>query len=279
MPDAPPSPVAFALGLAPGDLPGPVRAAATRCLLDTLGVGVAGSRTALSRIARDHAATLFGGDGARLWQDGRRVSAAGAALAHGMTIDALDAHDGFKLAKGHVGCGVVATALAFADCAGPELVARIVAGYEVGTRAGLALHASVADYHTSGAWIALACAAIGARALGLDEAREREAVGIAEYHGPRSQMMRCIDHPTMVKDGSGWGAMAGVSAAFLARDGFTGAPAVTMEDVGQRGVWSDLGTRWRILEQYVEPYPVCRWAKPAVRPRWRSPARTMSRAR
>lgn len=31
--------------------------------------------------------------------------------------------------------------------------------------------------------------------------------------------MRCIDHPTMVKDGSGWGAMAGVSAALLAADG------------------------------------------------------------
>ena len=29
-------------------------------------------------------------------------------------------------------------------------------------------------------------------------------LGIAEYHGPRSQMMRCIDHPTMLKDGAGW---------------------------------------------------------------------------
>ena len=42
-------------------------------------------------------------------------------------------------------------------------------------------------------------------------------------------MMRCIDHPTMVKDGSGWGAFAGVSAAYLAADGFTGAPAITIE--------------------------------------------------
>ena len=55
-------------------------------------------------------------------------------------------------------------------------------------------------------------------------------MGIAEYHGPRSQMMRCIDYPTMLKDGSGFGAMAGVSAAFLAKDGFTGAPALTIEN-------------------------------------------------
>ena len=33
----------------------------------------------------------------------------------------------------------------------------------------------------------------------------------------------------MVKDGSGWGAHAGVTAALLARAGFTGAPAVTVE--------------------------------------------------
>ena len=59
----------------------------------------------------------------------------------------------------------------------------------------------------------------------LDDERLRHAFGIAEYHGPRSQMMRCIDFPTMVKDGSDWGAAVGVSAAYLARDGFTGAPA------------------------------------------------------
>ena len=54
-------------------------------------------------------------------------------------------------------------------------------------------------------------------------------MGIAEYHGPRSQMMRCMDHPTMVKDGSGWGAMCGVSAARMAKAGFTGAPALTLQ--------------------------------------------------
>ena len=48
-------------------------------------------------------------------------------------------------------------------------------------------------------------------------------------------MMRCIDHPTMLKDGSGWGAMAGVISAYLAADGFTGAPALTVERDDVRG--------------------------------------------
>jgi len=58
--------------------------------------------------------------------------------------------------------------------------------------------------------------------------------------------------------------MAGVSAAYLAKDGFTGAPAITIEDAVLRDFWSDLGQTWRIDEQYMKLYPVCRWAQPAV---------------
>ena len=100
---------------------------------------------------------------------------------------------------------------------------------------------------------------------GFDRERTRHALGIAEYFGPRGQILRVCDQPTMVKDGSGWGAHAGVTAALLPRDGFTGAPAVTVEgDDGSRSVWGDLGARWRIREQYFKAYPVCRWAQPAV---------------
>ncbi|MGR3504224.1 MmgE/PrpD family protein [Pseudaestuariivita sp.] len=251
------------------DLPAQAIADAKRGLLDTLGVAIAGSQTELSRIIRSHAVAHFGagtGPESPLWLDGRMVSSVGAALANGMTIDALDAHDGSKPTKGHVGCGVVAASLALAQCpcSGQELLTRIVIGYEVGTRAGIALHATACDYHTSGAWIALAAAAIGARTLRLEKSQTLHALGIAEYHGPRSQMMRCIDHPTMVKDGSGWGAMAGVSAAYLAQDGFTGAPSVTATGPDVSHIWSDLGKRWYVGEQYIKLYPVCRWAQPAV---------------
>ena len=250
------------------DLPNAVVHEAVRCLIDTLGVAVAGSQTQLSKIIHNHAARQFGGSNAILWQDGRFVSTAGAALANGMTIDSLDAHDGQKLTKGHVGCGVIPSIIALMQAESKtdpkELLTSIVIGYEIGSRAGIALHASACDYHTSGAWIALATAALGTRQLELTEAQTLEAVGIAEYHGPRSQMMRCIDAPTMVKDGSGWGAMAGVSAAYLAQDGFTGAPAITMEDPELARFWNDLGENWYIEQQYIKLFPVCRWAQPAV---------------
>ena len=184
-------------------------------LLDLLGVAAGATDTRMSRIMRDHVAEHFapGQRKVPMLFDGRLASPGGAALAGGITIDALDAHDGHKLTKGHVGCGVLPALLSFTQ--GEKLnddrafLASLVLGYEIGTRAGIALHRTACDYHTSGAWIAIAAAALGARSMGLDAAQTREAMGIAEYHGPRSQMMRVVDQPTMVKDGSGWGAMAG----------------------------------------------------------------------
>jgi 2-methylcitrate dehydratase PrpD len=136
--------------------------------------------------------------------------------------------------------------------------------YEIALRAGIALHTTVCDYHTSGAWNALGCAAITARRLKLNEAQTRHALGIAEYHGPRSQMMRVIDDPTMLKDGSGWGAMAGVSAGMMAHGGFTGAPAITVEAGEVAHLWNDLGERWHITGQYFKPYAVCYWAQSPI---------------
>lgn len=261
----------FILHLRSGDIPAPVLYHARRFLLDLIGVAAAGSRLPVSRIIRDSAETLFAagdGHGRPFLFDGRLASPTGAALANATTIDGFDAHDGHPLTKGHAGCGSLAGLMAFADpretLNGAEALARLIVGYEVAIRAGIALHATACDYHTSGAWVALGVAAIGARSMELDATRTREALGIAEYNGPRSQMMRCIDHPTMVKDGSGWGAMAGAVAAYLARDGFTGAPAVTVEGENVRHLWADLGTRWRLAEQYLKAYPVCRWAQPAI---------------
>jgi len=251
------------------DLPDTVKTRVELCLLDLVGVGYGGATTDLSRIIRAHAHRHFAGSGkARILFDGRTASAPGAALAGGMTIDALDAHDGYNPAKGHIGCGLFPAALAFAQETGlqdgREFLTNIVIGYELGSRLAAALHATVPDYHTSGAWVSVAAAAVGARMTGLDRDQTRHAVGIAEYHGPRSQMMREIDFPTMVKDGSGWGAMAGASAVWLAADGFTGAPAITMEGADAAPFWADLGQTWRIMDQYFKPYPVCRWAQAPI---------------
>ncbi len=257
-------PVDFIHSLTWRDLPTAVQTRTQHCLLDLIGVACGGLATDLSRIIRGHASDMFGGTAPQLF-DARTASPAGVALAAGMTIDALDGHDGYNPAKGHIGCVMVPAALAVAQksgSSGENLLSTIAMGYEFGSRVAVAQHETVADYHTSGSWGAVAAAAACARLMALDTGTTRHALGIAEYHGPRSQMMRCIDHPTMLKDGSGWGAMAGVSAASLAAKGFTGAPAITVEETPD--AWQTLGTHWLILDQYFKPYPVCRWAQAPV---------------
>lgn len=241
-------------------------------LLDTMGIAIAAGPMDAGRIAREAAALLYGsndpGHSARMLFDGRRVSIAGAAFAAATQIDNLDGHDGYSPTKGHIGVVTVPTLAALAesrpDLTGPEALATLVIGYEVAGRAAIALHATAPDYHTSGAWNALGVAAMAARLRRLTDEQLRQALGIAEYNGPRSQMMREIANPSMLHDGSGMGALVGLSAAVLAEHGFTGAPAITVEAPEVASHWGDLGVFWQVLHQYIKPYPICRWAHAAI---------------
>ena len=245
------------------DLPPSVHDQIKLCLIDLIGVAASGARTKLSDIACDYASMDMGGNIPMIF-DGRGASVAGVAMAGGMTIDALDGHDGFNPAKGHAGCGLLPALYAVAQdlklISGRQFLLALTMGYELACRAALAQHSTVADYHTSGAWVAVAVAGVASKMMGLSDTHSMHAMGIAEYHGPRSQMMRCIDHPTMLKDGSGWGAMCGVSGARMAKAGFTGAPALTL----QTEHWKDLGQDWLVEQQYFKPYPVCRWAQAPI---------------
>jgi 2-methylcitrate dehydratase PrpD len=249
-------------------VPESAREMAALLLVDTLGVAAGACELDPARIARDFAVEFFAAPSpenqASVLFDGRKASVAGAAFAAATQIDNLDGHDGYNPTKGHIGCAVVPALIAFAE-AHPGLPARsaldlLAMSYEIGARAAIALHRTVSDYHTSGAWNALAVAAIGCRLRNATRAQLREALGIAEYHGPRSQMMREIAHPTMLHDGSGMGALAGSMAALLALKGFQGAPAITVEGAEVADIWGDLGDHWTIEKNYLKPYPVCRWA-------------------
>ena len=157
----------FLLEASFGSLPPAVVAQTKRCLLDLIGVAAAGRQTALAAIACDFAARHLGAASAdwsaRLLLDGRPASAPGAAFAGAAIIDSFDAHDGHALTKGHAGVAVFPAALAFHQLRpapdGRSFLADLAVGYELAIRAGIALHATAADYHTSGAWNALACAA------------------------------------------------------------------------------------------------------------------------
>ncbi len=241
-------------------------------LIDTLGIAAGAAALDVACIARDFAVEFHGAGGpqnaAPILFDGRQASIPGAAWAAATQIDNLDGHDGYNPTKGHIGVAVVPALFAMAqrhpELTGREALTALAMSYEVSARAGLALHATVSDYHTSGAWNALGVAALACRLEGNDPETLRQAFGIAEYHGPRSQMMREIDNPTMLHDGSGMGALVGCSATLLAQRGFLGAPAITVEAAEAAPYWQDLGQTWTVALNYIKPYPICRWAHAAL---------------
>jgi 2-methylcitrate dehydratase PrpD len=257
----------FALETRWQDVPPHVQHQVKRCLLDTLGALLGGTQTPVGRLMADMAVRHYGGDGATILVDGRKVSAAGAALANGFAGNALDIDDGYRMVKGHPGACALPPVFAGAElagtCSGERFLMALLVAYELGIRAGLIRHATYATYHSSGSWGAIAGAAAAGRLLALDRNQLFHALGCAEYHAPIAPMMKGIDTPSMGKDSIGWGCMAGVLSACMAREGFTGVRPLF--DDSPDPAWVDnLGDSWEILNLYFKPYAACRWGQPAV---------------
>ncbi|MBU0606547.1 MAG: MmgE/PrpD family protein [Armatimonadetes bacterium] len=252
------------------DLPEAVQRQTRRCVKDILATA-AGSRglpayEAMLRLVR----AQYGPGPAPLWFSGVDSSLVGACYFNAQVTDSLDCHDGFRPNKGH--CGTTMVPVAVAACAlredevtGTELLTAIAVGYEMASRAGIALHALYAPhYHASGSWAAIGAAAAGAKALRLPAEQVDDVLGMAEYYAPICPMLRCTDHPSIVKDAAGPGAWAGAMALALGIEGQPGLPSLFTEEPLGREQAATVGQDWMILRQYFKPYPVCRWAQPVV---------------
>jgi 2-methylcitrate dehydratase PrpD len=249
------------------DLPADVRSQAIRCVVDLCGAAVAGGRTEAAQSAAAYALYAHGIGPSAIIGTGANSTPVGAALANGFAASALDIDDGYRPVKGHPGAVVFPAVLAAAEetrSSGIEFLTALVVGYEVALRAGHILHSLYDFYHGSGAWAPIGAAAGVARLLDCDAEQAWHALGIAEFHAAMTPEMRSVEHPSMLKDGIGWGAMVGIASAQLAAREFTGIPSLfDTNDVGVP-LAESLGSEHLILDLYFKPYACCRWAQPAV---------------
>lgn len=243
-----------------------VRKQALMCLLDNLGVTMAGTLAPISRIAAGYAAENWCGSAATILVHNLKASAPGAAFANASAANALDLDDDAIYTRGHPGAQLFPAALAVAEktgANGKELLEALVVGYEVSIRAGRCWHDLHEIYQSCGSWGSLGCAAAAAHLLKLDLTQISNALGIAEYHSPNAPMIRDIYNPTMVKHAISWGAMNGVTSALLAQKGYTGMPSLLGMDKYKDWV-SDLGeVYWMADWVFHKEWASCAWGHAA----------------
>jgi 2-methylcitrate dehydratase PrpD len=212
-----------AIALRYDELPAPVRELAGQCILDYLGVAIAGSQDPLVRILLDEMAEAGGSPQSSIIGHSVRLPVVSAALVNGSAAHALDYDDVNMAMPGHPSVAILPGLLALAelkDSSGTEVITAFVAGYETACRIGAALQPGHYDlgFHSTGTVGTFGAAAACARLLGLDGETTAIALGIAgtQAAGLKSQF------GTMCKPfHAGKAAQNGLFAARLAARGFS----------------------------------------------------------
>lgn len=252
-------------------LPAPVVAQAAEIILDTLGCAIGAWRDDAEKadLARALTRTFKAGPSAAIWGGGgERTDAALAALANGILANAADFDDTHKRALLHTGSVVAPATLALAEergLSGREIITAIVAGYEVAVRVGMAVMPThYRFWHSTATNGTFGAAASAAKALNLDAAQARMALGFAGTQAAglntfftSGDMTKSL-HP-------GKAGFNGVLSARMAQLGGTSPPTILEHEKGYLNAFSlepkvaaltqGLGETWEILENGFKFFP------------------------
>ncbi|MEV0973532.1 MmgE/PrpD family protein [Microtetraspora glauca] len=262
----------WATRLRPDDVPGDVRDAACRHLLDGFGTALAAGRTGAAAPALAVARGLGGAPESALLGTGERGSAVAAALATGTLVHALDFDDTHAGGLVHATAVVLPAALAVGEqvgASGAEVLAAAVAGYETVCRvAAAAPHA----FHAHGLHATMTCgvlsaAVVAARLLRLGPETTVDALGIAGSQA--GGLLEFLSTGASTKQlHPGFASASGILAARLAAAGASGPDSVLEgphglyaalagRTVDAASVTRGLGETWETTRVGIKPYPAC----------------------
>jgi 2-methylcitrate dehydratase PrpD len=205
------------------ELPAPVHQLARQCVLDYIGVALAGAGDPLVRILLDEMTDAGGSPQSSIIGHSARLPALSAALVNGAAAHALDYDDVNMALPGHPSVAILPGLLALAELkgsSGRDVITAFVAGYETACRIGAALQPGHYNlgFHSTSTVGSFGSAAACARLLGLDAETSAMALGIVgtQASGLKSQF------GTMCKPfHAGKAAQNGLLAARLAQRGFS----------------------------------------------------------
>lgn len=260
----------FSASLRFDDLPDEVVSKAKLCILDTLGCCIFGASLPSVKMLADMVAVEECAPQAAVFGMSLRTSPASAALVNGTSAHAFQLDEIHIESTLHPGSLALPAAFALAEndptVSGRDLIAAMVAGYEIGIRIGLAAKGGMfkTGFHNQGTTGVFIAAAAAAQVLRLNAHQTQHALGIA---GSQAAGLMAVQDGAMTKSfHSGRAAQSGVYGAQLARLGYTGIPDVLeapygaffssfVDEWSETALLADLGTRWEILRVGFKPAP------------------------
>jgi 2-methylcitrate dehydratase PrpD len=268
----------FAATLRFEDIPKPVLRRAEDLMLDWLGSALAGKGVRPVEAIARFAAQMGPGQGdAQVLITRARTSPLFAAMVNAASSHVAEQDDVHNGSVFHPGSVVFPPGLAVAQtlgASGAGLLSAAVAGYEVGVRVGEFLgQAHYKVFHTTGTAGVLAAAATVGRLLRLSPEQMLDAFGSAGTQAAGLwEFLRdgADSKPLHTAKASA----NGLIAAYLARDGFTGAKRVltgaqglaagTSRDADPSKLVDRLGERWAVGETSFKFHASCRHTHPAA---------------
>jgi len=259
-------------------LPEDVVARTEELFLDWLASALAGRNARPVAIIEQFANVMGPAQGpSEILTSRRRTSPFFAALANGAAshfVEQDDLHNSSVLHPGTVVFPAVLAAGQHAGIDGKALIAAAVAGYECGVRVGEFLGRShYRIFHTTGTAGKLAAAAGVAHVLKLDARRTQDCLGSAGTMAAGLwEFLRDAADSKQLHTAKA--AADGLMAAYITRDGFTGARQILegkqgmaagmSSDADPRWLTEGLGKRWSLVETSFKYHASCRHTHPAA---------------
>ena len=234
------------------NLPREVTDIAKKFIIDTIGVGIAGSAAPGNRAIMDLIGEWGGKEESTVMVYGLRVPAPEAAFANSILIHSPDYDDTDDRTATHANVTSLPAALALSEKTGgggKSLIAAAVLGVDLTCRLALTANLFHGWHNTPVAGVFGATAAAG-KILRLDRAGMVNALGIAYSQAAGNRQGRA-DGALTKRLQPAFMAKAGVVSALLARSGVTGAQNVV------QGEWGF----FRLYHDYSAEYSPERWAK------------------
>lgn len=246
-------------------IPATSRKAMKRLLLDYLGVAIAGSQTDSGSIAQEFARLQGKAQEASLIGGGSRVSIAAGAFANAISCHSIELDDIDVLALFHFSPPVFSAALAVAEAtgaSGKDLLTAVAAGCEVMERVSMASNNDLRNraFHTTPTCGAFGATVAAAKLLKLRPEAMTSALGLA---GAQASGLMEMYGPSMQKRfNPGPAARNGVTAALMAKLGFTGADTIFEGERGFLRAFAGGRKGREIVRKLGEPYELLIEFKP-----------------